>query len=266
MLSTSTYKLAFDDYEPDWTSPTQPPQLYRSSSVKSWGVTSIGRGFDWDEEKNDSFNIDEPSSSASVNHHKAGGSHVRKHHHSQPDKSPVIPSTSPSIISPTPKVHQYRYPFSMTDIRSTSPPLSESPNGLATAGSFSSYRSPTSTSSSPVPPSPRPRRRSSQQRVSLIAGRVSIAPIEPPSPPPLLPQSLRRTPSSGSVLSTAASTRPPSPAASDNQSFIGGRSISEFEIEGEIGRGAYGLVKRAREICSDGSLGVRGSIYSDHRH
>ncbi|KAF7347788.1 hypothetical protein MVEN_01536300 [Mycena venus] len=37
--------------------------------------------------------------------------------------------------------------------------------------------------------------------------------------------------------------------------FLGGRDISEFVIEGEIGRGAYGLVKRARETCKDGSLG-----------
>jgi hypothetical protein len=56
------------------------------------------------------------------------------------------------------------------------------------------------------------------------------------------------------VLS-AASTRPPSPT-SEGQSFLGGRNISDYEIEGEIGRGAYGLVKRAREVLEDGSLGV----------
>jgi hypothetical protein len=38
------------------------------------------------------------------------------------------------------------------------------------------------------------------------------------------------------------------------------RSISEFVIEKEIGRGAYGLVKRAREMQLDGSLGVRHQI------
>jgi serine/threonine protein kinase len=36
---------------------------------------------------------------------------------------------------------------------------------------------------------------------------------------------------------------------------LGERKISEFVIEKEIGRGAYGLVKRAREIQEDGSLG-----------
>ncbi|EAU93023.2 CAMK/CAMKL/PASK protein kinase [Coprinopsis cinerea okayama7 len=265
MLSTSSYKLAFDeyDYDSDWTIPTQPPKVYRSASVKSWGVTSIGRGFDWDEEKNSSVNLDEAAAAATSSRqperaNEAFDSHVRKHHHhhhhhSQPGKSPVPSSVSSSASLTNPKLSQY--PSLMAQSHSLPQSRSASPNPLSSAASFASFRSPTSASTSPVPSSPRPRRRSSQQRVSLIAGRVSIAPIEPPpSPPPLLPQSLRRTPSSGSILSTAASTRAPSPA-SDNQSFIGGRSISEFEIEGEIGRGAYGLVKRAREILSDGSLG-----------
>ncbi|KAH6917338.1 CAMK/CAMKL/PASK protein kinase [Coprinopsis sp. MPI-PUGE-AT-0042] len=238
MLSTPTYKLAFDDYEPDWTAvPTQPPKLYRSASTRSWGVTSIGRGFDWDEEKNDTVNLDELSASNTSgrlhNRYKPSDPHARK--------QPPFPSPSP-IITLSPK--QMAFPFPSTDSRSQ-------PHSRAASPTSARLRS---GAASPVPSSPRARRRSSQQRVSLIAGRVSIAPVEPPSPPPLLPQSLRRTPSSGSVLSTAASTRAPSPV-SDFQSYLGGRSITEFEIEGEIGRGAYGLVKRGREIMADGSLG-----------
>jgi len=100
----------------------------------------------------------------------------------------------------------------------------------------------------------RPRRRSSQQRVSLIAGRVSIATVEPSSP--VMPPSLLRAGSNSSLLSLASSTRAPSPAPPEQaQPFLGGRDISEFVVEGEIGRGAYGLVKRAREIGADGSLG-----------
>ena len=237
MLSTPGYKLAFDDYEPDWSPvQTQPPKLFRSSSTKSWGVTSIGRGFDWDEEKNDTVNLNEapPSSSSSSgrlhNRYKPAESFTRK--------SP-FPSPSP-IVTLSPK--QMAYPFPVSDPKSQ-------PHSRAASPSIARFRS---AAGSPVPASPRPRRRSSQQRVSLIAGRVSIAPIDPPSPPPILPQSLRRTPSSGSVLSTAASTRAPSPSS---DSIIGGRSISEYEIEGEVGRGAYGLVKRGREILADGSLG-----------
>lgn len=41
----------------------------------------------------------------------------------------------------------------------------------------------------------------------------------------------------------------------DKTPSVGERSISEFVIEGEIGRGAYGLVKRAREMNLDGTLG-----------
>jgi protein-serine/threonine kinase len=242
MLSTPTYKLAFDDYEPDWSPvQTQPPKLYRSSSTRSWGVTSIGRGFDWDEEKNDTVNLNEAAPTGRL-HNRYKPSDARK--------QPPFPSPSP-IITLSPK--QMAFPFPVADSRSQPHSRAASPT---------SARSLRSGAASPVvPASPRPRRRSSQQRVSLIAGRVSIAPVEPPSPPPLLPQSLRRTPSSGSVLSTAASTRAPSPS-SDFQSYLGGRSITEFEIEGEVGRGAYGLVKRGREIMADGSLGVSPPIAS----
>ncbi|KAK1234655.1 serine/threonine protein kinase [Marasmius sp. AFHP31] len=45
------------------------------------------------------------------------------------------------------------------------------------------------------------------------------------------------------------------PSSTDQESFLGSKRISDFHIEGEIGRGAYGIVKRGREIQSDGSLG-----------
>lgn len=66
---------------------------------------------------------------------------------------------------------------------------------------------------------------------------------------------MRRSDSSGSFVSVAASTRAPSPTV-ENESFLGEKSISDFNIEAQIGRGAYGLVKRGREIRPDGSLGV----------
>jgi hypothetical protein len=242
MLSTtSRLDLAFDDYDSDWSPPLHPPKLlYRAPSVRSWGVTSIGRGFDWDEDKNEGVNLEVEEAKTRNAIAPKFDPHVRKHHHSQQDKSPVIPIPSPPSLQSN--------LYFMPESRSASHSRAASPGPLASAGA---YRTPPRTSPTP---STRSRRRSSQHRVSLIAGRVSIAPIEPPSPPPILPQSLKRTPSSGSVLS-AVSTRAPSPS-SDNQTFLGGRSISEFEIEGEIGRGAYGLVKRAREILADGSLGV----------
>lgn len=45
----------------------------------------------------------------------------------------------------------------------------------------------------------------------------------------------------------------------DKESTVisGGRSVNDFVITGEAGRGAYGLVKRVKENLSDGSLGVR---------
>ena len=123
---------------------------------------------------------------------------------------------------------------------------------------------PSASGSPRAPHSPsRPRRRSSQQRVSLVAGRVLIAPIDPPSPPQdITPLGLRRAGSVSSLLSSAASTAPPSPLP-ERESFLGTRSISEFLIEAEIGRGAYGLVKRARDI-SNGSFGVRPASVLQH--
>ena len=229
MLSTSPVPISFDDDE--WLPPTRPPLLCRPSSVSSWKVTSIGRGHEWVDDE------DRPRTQDRLSPHDEDGdegyaepesdnlaAHGRTHFHSFQEKpliSLVMTSSSPEQSPQT----------SCRPSTPSIPPLARSPS------------------------SPRPRRRSSQQRVSLIAGRVSIAPIEPPSsPPPMLSGSLRRTPSSGSVLSNI-STRAPSPST-EPQSFLGGRNISEFLIEGEIGRGAYGLVKRAREYLPDGSVGV----------
>jgi len=97
------------------------------------------------------------------------------------------------------------------------------------------------------------RRRSSQRRVSLIAGRVSIIQIELPSPPPAETRVVR-TNSATSPLSVT-SVGVPSPTGKPN-AFLTKRSISEFVIEREIGRGAYGFVERAREMLPDGTYGV----------
>lgn len=62
-----------------------------------------------------------------------------------------------------------------------------------------------------------------------------------------------RTNSATSFLSVA-SVGAPTPNSEPN-AFLTERSISEFVIEREIGRGAYGLVKRAREMQLDGTCG-----------
>jgi len=238
MLSASLIGLTFDD--DDWIAPPHAPKLYRAASVGSWGVTSIGRGFDWDK-KGDLPDVHEsptpptPVQEARVEQKRpqtadpsAHSAHLRKHHHAFIDKSPVIPLTT-RIMTSSPQPQD----GAPAPCRPTTP--------LIQAFARS-------------PSSPRPRRRSSQQRVSLVAGRVLIAPIDPPDPPPMLSENLRRTPSSGSILSYAESAQPPTPSA--DQSFLGGRTISEYVVEGEMGRGAYGLVKRAREILPNETLGV----------
>lgn len=252
MLSAPAVDFNFDD--DDWSFPCT-PKLYRAASVGSWGVTSIGRGFDWtehddrrtdssertQEKKPEPISQNPPISESGSTAKTESTPHERKHNHSSVPR-PLFPSLS---LSPPPLPPKMSSPLIPQDTL-LSRPLPRAPSPSESVGSF---RPPSRSSSSP-----RPRRRSSQQRVSLIAGRVSIAPIEPPSPPPMLPHSLTRSGSTGSLLSVSASTRAPSP--SEDRSFLGGRSISEFLIEGEIGRGAYGLVKRAREIYADGSFGV----------
>ncbi|KAJ7783842.1 kinase-like protein [Mycena maculata] len=233
MLSAPPVHLTFDDDE--WIPSYEPGRLYRAASVgNSWGVTSIGRGFDWDENTPDpkepracrdkldsplAFELDPTDLQA-----------PRKLLDVL-DTSQVMRPVTNNVLFPSYSPAHSRPPSPLTPTLSThKPPMTRSPT---------------------MPP--RPRRRSSQQRVSLIAGRVSIATIEPPSP--VVPQGLLRTNSASSLLSLASSTRPPSPAPPEKQNFLGGRDISEFVIEGEIGRGAYGLVKRGREILPDGSLG-----------
>lgn len=276
LTAAPTVDLTFDD--DDWTAPAAPAKLYRAASVgNSWGVTSFGRGFNWKKHDNEKENEDvDDWERDSRLHVEAHGSSVSSS--SQLSKTRTAWVSAPSIT----KSSTAASPPIMTALTTSSPsfasgsfitgPLSRSPvqsrcsspRPLSPANvspALGSSRSPLiRTPSSPrIPGSPRTRRRSSQQRVSLIAGRVSIIPAEPPSPPPTAPQKLVRAGSAGSFLSVASSTGPPTPGA-DQPPLATERSIAEFVIEREIGRGAYGLVKRAREMLEDGSLGVRPTL------
>lgn len=279
MLSAPALDISFDDDE--WN---PQPGLYRAASVgNSWGVTSIGRGFDWSndpteprihKENLDSdfddppprrpyigrgfFDWDENSTDSKATHKDSKLDASPLAFELQPELPPrrttldvvdiMRPVTNTTAVFPSSSITGEPYSYSPSQSRPPSPSYGLTPT--------ISTRTPPPMSRSPTLPQ-RPRRRSSQQRVSLIAGRVSIATVEPSSP--LMPPSLLRAGSSSSLLSLATSTRAPSPVPSEeeHQTFIGGRDISEFDIEGEIGRGAYGLVKRAREIRADRSHGVR---------
>ncbi|KAI0757044.1 kinase-like domain-containing protein [Daedaleopsis nitida] len=270
MLAAPTVDLSFDN-DDDWMPPSSnSPRLYRAASVgNSWGVTSIGRGFQWN------------------NHNREGESGSD---HEQDDVAPeafkdrpsCIRATRPAWLSTSAVPRSAATNGVSVITASTTPPSPLPPLSPRTSSYFSVplTRSPvqsrpasprpfSSRPASPHPPSPmipsgasfarspfqfpRMRRRSSQQRVSLVAGRVLIAPVEPPSPYPEGPQKLVRTNSAASYLSVASSAGPPTPG--EKPRSVGDRSISEFVIEREIGRGAYGLVKRAREMTEDGSLG-----------
>ncbi|KAF8640594.1 hypothetical protein AX17_000256 [Amanita inopinata Kibby_2008] len=257
MLSTPAVDLTFDDDE--WTTQPITARFYKASasSVGSWGVTSIGRGFNWNESEDDMKQNPKESSCVTkletlsqysphdfaLQLNASHGSHVTKQQHSFIDASKInrTPTSSfqalqimPSAICTDSSIVQ-----SPAQSRSVSP---------VTVASIITVRP----SPSRSPSSPRPRRRSSQQRVSLVAGRVLIAPMDQPSP--LQPQALQRTDSSSSTPSVAPSTRAPSPST-ESQSFLGEKRITDFILEGEIGRGAYGLVKKGRDVCKDGTVG-----------
>ncbi|KAF9229333.1 kinase-like protein [Gyrodon lividus] len=268
MLADSTLDLTFDG--DDWLAPA-PPMFYRAASVgNSWGVTSIGRGFDWTAKVDDHPTVSQadysPANNPQVPIYEPSNCESTKHS-TTARWSPKIslataPATRPQALALERESLIVQPCVSAPQI--TNSPISDSPSRshphsplrslipLTPLQSNASDVYPTLPSRSPT--LPRSRRRSSQQRVSLIAGRVSIAPIGPPSPPPAMPQILSRSGSTGSLLSSVISTGPSTPEP-DAGVLPDGKTISDFFIEREIGRGAYGLVKRAREYKSDGSLG-----------
>lgn len=263
LTAPAAVDITFDD--DSWGVPPVKLAYNRAVSVgNSWGVTSIGRGFNWaaeeEEESNGLSNAqgDSKLDDSSLNTENFVIQRSPGYTFATPASSSTLYPTT--ILRPsTPLPVQTKISRITSDPLTLSPTQSPSlPSRPLTPSSSSLHISHINAPPRPVrsPTSPRPRRRSSQQRVSLIAGRLSIAPIEPPSPPPVAPQKLIRSGSTASLLSLDTSTRPPTPPASIITQTSSERSISEFVIQGEIGRGAYGLVKKAREMKADGRLGV----------
>jgi protein-serine/threonine kinase len=268
LTAPAAVDITFDD--DSWGVPPVKFAYNRAVSVgNSWGVTSIGRGFNWaaeeeEEESNSLSNAqgDSKLADSSLNTDSFVSQRSPGYTFTTPASSSTLYPTA--ILRPsTPLPIQIKTSRIISDPLTHSPTQSPSvPSRPLTPSSSSLHIHHINAPPRPVrsPTSPRPRRRSSQQRVSLIAGRLSIAPIEPPSPPPVAPQKLIRSGSTASLLSLDTSTRPPTPPASIITQTSSERSISEFVIQGEIGRGAYGLVKKAREMKANGRLGVSDDV------
>ena len=265
LTAPAAVDITFDD--DSWGVPPSNLAFNRAVSVgNSWGVTSIGRGFNWAAEGKEG-EVEKASSDVQGEEDKLEDSSFSAQSFIRPrspaytvafssTNSGLYPATV--VTSSTPVPIQTQSPRFTTDPLSQSPTQSPSVSSRPLTPSSSSFYFPNTSASRPTrsPTAPRSRRRSSQQRVSLIAGRLSIAPIEPPSPPPVAPQKLIRSGSTASLLSLDPSSRPPTPSSSIIAQSSNERNISEFIIQGEIGRGAYGLVKKAREIQADGKPGV----------
>lgn len=285
----------------------QPTKLVRASSVgNSYGVTGIGRGFDWtwDDEDDDSDHEPEHDTEPEIEI-RDEYDHPTPPAHDQ-NSLPVEGRSNLVVIPPTPEpprgpsrsasllasklTQMATLGLNLTGMTNgSSPPQAQLPqrtfsySGASTPAEYSPFHSPRvrspnlspSSSAHNLPGSPYmsasrmnsprvTRSRSNQsRRVSVISGRqvpVSRMPSPPPdpspAPPPLVPR-LSRFSSTSSFISIAstAATAPPSPGAGGHPSYLGGRTIENFMVLGEAGRGAYGMVKRAREFKVDGSLG-----------
>lgn len=250
MLAAPAIDLTFDD-ESDWRPMDIKSRLSRTASVgNSWGVTSIGGGYSWSANK-DAEDVYSDSLKSPQNVDNANEPPISR------SSTPGWPETgwSSHRHALTSEPIQCSSPVSRSPPRSSAVSLSTTPESstLSLNGDAGgSTRPPNSRS----PSMPRPRRRSSQQRVSLIAGRLNIVSIDPPEEQTHLTPTLKRFGSQSSFLSSVSSTE--ATPAVERESFLGEKSISEYVIEGEIGRGAYGLVKRAREMNLDGTMGVSG--------
>lgn len=299
--------------EEDMVIAIQPTTLARASSLgNSYGVTGIGRGFDWtwddnnDDSDHESEHLPEPEIEIRDEY-----DHPTPPAHDQ-NSLPADGKTNLVLIPPTPEpprgpsrsasllasklTQMATLGLNLTGITNgSSPPQAYLPHrtfsysgasGTSTPAEYSPFHSPRVRSpnlspalstrdlpgvGSPHTPSSRinsprvSRSRSNQsRRVSVISGRqvpVSRMPSPPPdpspAPPPLVPR-LSRFNSTSSFISIAstAATAPPSPGTGGHPRYLGGRTIDNFMVLGEAGRGAYGMVKRAREFKIDGSLGV----------
>lgn len=323
-----------DDRLADTTgSPVYHPDVFRARASRannslgsSWGISSIGKSFDWT--RNTSDDTGGPSDAdtdptdddvdIAEHQHKSspqcatsdGGSNPGSPStastarffgfhsfgsplSSQPPKNNNLDLTAYtsnlhiSPISPiAPRVPRITTMTTITAITTSESALySQSPVHSRPISPFASpfvspsiSRAPSSAGSTT---SSRFRRRSSQKRISLVAGRISYTP--PPSPPLVdadadaddqygdhddhqrSPRLLRlNSTSSFMSLASTVATAPPTPAAGPGTAqagdYLGERSISEFVIQGDVGRGAYGLVKRGREVMSNGSYGVSFSL------
>jgi protein-serine/threonine kinase len=281
-LAAPVYDLTFGEVDEEWTWPVKPP-LPRASTSGSYGygVTVIGKGFEWEPKADKDESEDTWPSSSAPKEPSSSPSNTRTPTQAflelsdtrsvTPISRPVplrshttaghIPRRATPLLSPMtmiaqPSARRAAPVFTTSPVSSPMSSRPGSPASLAAHRTQSPYvRSPNISR----PTTPRIRRRSSQQRVSLIAGRLSLLPISDPPPRPDVPQRLVRSGSAKSFLSVASSVGPPTPNELRDE-YLSGRTLSEFVIEREIGRGAYGLVKRAREMQEDGTMGV--SLFS----
>lgn len=260
---------ASDDDFSGWGASNSKQKLDRAHSFGHRSVASFGKGFDWRqgvlvnsigetngqaENSNDDF-IDVADDWGLPPHLKRKLGHLTGSNGSDPQTnkaqaSPIISVDTSPRRQPLAKDTIVSSPMATSPQQSPVPSRPISPFVAPT-------RIPLSRSSTN---SMQPRRRPSAKRISLIAGRISIIANDPPSPPPITSPvthtpKLSRFGSASSFLSVVSTAAPPPDELDEN--FLGNKDIDDFVIDEEIGRGAYGLVKKGREILANGALGVR---------
>ncbi|KZT61375.1 kinase-like protein [Calocera cornea HHB12733] len=267
---------------------SRPQPSFRSISG-SWGISGVGRGFDWrwDLDRDDEAAVEDDEKTSPLS--KSPSSETAR----AVEDLTIASSSSPPSLPPIETSHLANQEPSM-------------PTGDTTPGP------PTET---PTSPGIRPSRRAPSRRISLMAGRHVAPPtdLKPEDLPPVSPRiTLSRTNSAASLaLSTmtplsrrnsdaewmantsdprtplekqeityppsytpfpyssktpalarnasvsstfsARSTTAPSVASEyDDDDYEDDTALAGFGVEADAGRGAYGLVKRARRVDANG--------------
>lgn len=269
-----------DGGQGDWMAPDPVFVVQRAVSVgsKQYGFTSLGRGFNWlgkEEEERNRIRLLSRSRSRSRRPMQVGSDDcpvpsppvttriLDEPFQFEPEPQRLANGTvDPDILTPATESSSSTQPAAPTitsrnmecSTLSVSPASYSPPTPTPSTGPPSPTTARSPVAYSPTSPRPPSRRRSSHKRVSLVAGRLRVIEDVLPLPSSDLSRPLARSNSQSSLLSAAVSTRPPSPLHEHN--FLGNHDINDFVIEGEAGRGAYGMVKRSREKLPDGKKGV----------
>ncbi|KZO91212.1 hypothetical protein CALVIDRAFT_365929 [Calocera viscosa TUFC12733] len=268
---------------------TRPQPTFRSISG-SWGVSGVGRGFDWrwDLDRDDEAAVEDDEKASPVSDTAARAVEdltiassssprslppIETSHFSNqepgiptgdttpgpPTETPTSPGIRPSRRPPTRRI-------SLMAGRHVAPPSELKPEDLPPVSpriSLSRTNSAASLALSVM--TPLSRRNSDAEWLSSADPRTPLEKQEITYPPSYTPfpyssktPALARNASVSSTFSARSTTAPSVASEYDDDDYEDDTALAGFGVEADAGRGAYGLVKRARRVDANGlPFGVR---------